>query len=145
VGAVSDANYGGAVRAAIERLDLGRWIVSVGHRDDVPVWLAASDVVLCPSRWEGMPYAVLEAMAAARAVIATSTNGARDAVVPGATGELVPLGDAAALAAALARLAADPARCQQYGLAGRARVLERFTTERMIAGTAAVYEEALGS
>ena len=84
-------------------------------------------------------------MAAGRAVLATETNGARDAIAAGETGELVAVGDAAALAAALTRLLDDPARCQQYGEAGRARVLERYSIPRMIAGTAAVYEEALAS
>jgi glycosyltransferase involved in cell wall biosynthesis len=145
VGGVSDPNYGAEVRAAVERLRLGPWVRDAGHRDDVPLWLAACDLALCPSRWEGMPYAVLEAMASARAVLATATNGARDAVLPGTTGEIVPVGDAAALARALERLAGDRAQCQRYGEAGRARVLERYSIPRMIEGTAAVYEEALAS
>jgi glycosyltransferase involved in cell wall biosynthesis len=145
VGGVSDAAYGDEVARAADRLGLGDWILTPGHRSDVPLWFAAADFAVCPSRWEGMPYAILEAMASARAVLATSTNGARDAVVQGSTGELVKTMDAVALAEGLARFAGDPALCARYGEAGRARVLERYTLDEMIRRTADVYEETLTS
>lgn len=143
VGGISEAAYGDAVRRAIEARGVGASILTPGHRDDVPLWLAACDFVVCPSRWEGMPYAILEAMAAGRAVLATATNGARDAVVHGLTGECVPPGDVAALAEALARFAADAERCRGYGERGRARMLECYTVDSMLRKTAAVYEDVL--
>ncbi len=140
-GGVSDPAYGASVEAAIARHGLARDVLRLGHRDDVPRLLAACDVALCPSRWEGMPYAVLEAMAAGRPVLATATNGSRDAVVDDATGRLVPVGDAEALARALAELARDGALRERLGAAGRTRARERYGVDRMVEATAALYEE----
>ncbi|HKE01470.1 MAG TPA: glycosyltransferase family 4 protein [Planctomycetota bacterium] len=142
-GGVSDPAYGREVESRIRALGVDGSVQLLGHRDDVPRLLAAADVVLSPSRWEGMPYAVLEAMAAERAVLATATNGARDAVVHGETGIVVPVGDLGALAREMESLAADPGRARSLGEAGRARVLERYTLARMIEKTAAVYDEAI--
>src|SRR6266545_7121924 len=69
----------------------------VGERSDVADWLAAADVVVVPSRWEGMALVTLEAMARARSVVATDVAGTRDAV-PAAAGAIVAVGDGAALA-----------------------------------------------
>lgn len=145
VGGVSDPEYGAAVDAAVEKHALAGKVHRLGHRSDVALWLAACDLVLVPSRWEGMPYALLEAMAAGRAVLATATNGSRDAVVDGATGRLVEVGSPAAIARALEEMLGDSARLDAMGAAGRARVLERYSVGAMVDRTAAVYEEALAS
>ncbi|MBI3820358.1 MAG: glycosyltransferase family 4 protein [Planctomycetes bacterium] len=143
IGGVSDAAYGAAVKRAIEKHKLHERVLLIGHRDDVPLWLAASDFVLCPSRWEGMPYAVLEAMAAGRAVVATMTNGARDAIEDAVTGWLVPVGDTKALAAKIGMLLSDPDRRESFEKNGRERVLSKYSIENMIQKTAAVYDEVL--
>ena len=145
VGGVSDPETSAQLDAAIAARGVAGSVRRLGHRSDVAAWLAASDLVLVPSRWEGMPYALLEAMASSRAVLATATNGSKDAVVDGATGRLVDVGDAAAMARALEEMLADGARLEAMGAAGRARVLERFTVASMLERTAAVYEEALAS
>jgi glycosyltransferase involved in cell wall biosynthesis len=97
----------------------------VGARDDVPRWLAAADVVVVPSRWEGAALVVLEAMACARSVVATDVGGARQMLEPGA-GEVVAVEDAGALAAALARRLGDPELARREGEAGRRNAEQRY-------------------
>jgi glycosyltransferase involved in cell wall biosynthesis len=120
---------------------LGDRVRFAGFRHDVPACLAAADVVVLPSLHEGLGIAALEAMAATRPVVASRTGGLAEAVADGETGLLVPPGDPDALAAALARLAADPALRRRLGEAGRVRLLARFTSARMAEGTLACYEE----
>ncbi len=136
------AGEGGA-RPALEaqRAGLGleaqvRWL---GRVDDVADLLAGADVMVMPSHQEGLGVAALEAMAAGLPVIASRVGGLPEAVVDGATGLLVPPNDAAALAAAIARLAADPELRRRFGAAGSARVRARFTMAGMAAATLAVY------
>ena len=75
----------------------------LGHRNDVPDLLAVCDVFVLPSLYEGLPLSVLEAMAAAKPVVATAIDGTTEAVVPGVTGLLVPPADPARLAGAILR------------------------------------------
>jgi glycosyltransferase involved in cell wall biosynthesis len=93
----------------------------VGARSDVPVWLSAADVVVVPSRWDGMALVPLEAMSSARSVVATAVSGILESV-PGEAGAIVPAGDPAALAGAVARRLADPALTDREGRDGRAHV-----------------------
>lgn len=127
-----------AARGVAERVHF------LGWRTDVPELLAAADWLLLPSRWEGMPYVVLEAMATARPVLATRVDGARELVVDGETGFLVEPDSAEALAEALARLpevGREGARAM--GREASTRLESRFTVEGMTRATVAVYEEAL--
>ncbi|EKP94118.1 glycosyltransferase [Thermaerobacter subterraneus] len=103
----------------------------------------AAVAVLC-SRREGLPLAILEAMAAGVPVVATAAGGIPEAVEPGITGFLVPPGDAVATARCLGRLLADPSLRRRMGAAGRARYEARFTVERMVAATLAVYRQVCG-
>jgi len=91
-----------------EQLGLQERVHFVGHQRDVRPWLAAMDVFVLSSDWEGMPNAVLEAMACGLPVVATSVGGTPDVVVDGGTGLLVPRRDPLSLAEALRALAADP-------------------------------------
>ena len=111
----------------------------LGFRDDVAACLAAADVVAMPSLQEGLGVAALEAMAAGKPVVASRVGGLAEAVVDDVTGLLVPPGDPAPLAAALERLAVDPALRARLGAAGRAHVLARYTSARMAASTLACY------
>jgi glycosyltransferase involved in cell wall biosynthesis len=113
------------------RARAGDGVALLGARQDVADLLDASDVVCLPSAAEALPMAVLEAMALGRPVVASDVGGTRDAVVDGETGMLVAPGDARGMAAALAELAADPARAERMGKAGRDRQRERFDGERM--------------
>jgi colanic acid/amylovoran biosynthesis glycosyltransferase len=98
--------------------------------DEVAATLRAADVFLHPSLSEGLPNAVLEAMASGLPVVVTDAGGTREAVRDGREGLLVAPRDPKATAAALMRLWRDPDLRARLGAAGRARVLEEFTLER---------------
>ncbi|WP_222130808.1 glycosyltransferase [Nocardioides deserti] len=112
----------GPERSALERraADLDG-VLLVGARTDVPLWLAAADVVVAPSRWEGMALAPLEAMACGRSVVATAVPGIAEAV-PAEAGQLVPSGDVAALADAVVYRLEAPQEAGEEGWAGRSHV-----------------------
>ena len=126
-----------ALRAAARALDDA--VRFAGFRTDVGACLAAADVAVLPSLQEGLGVAALEAMAAAKPVLASRVGGLAEAVVHGQTGLLVPPADAGALAAALARLARDPALRARLGAAGRTRVVAGYTAAKMAEGTLACY------
>jgi len=136
----------GGTRAELEdlarRLGIAARVRFLGFRRDVPAILAAADLALLPSRWEGLPYAALEAMAAARPVLATPVDGARDVIEHGLDGWLAADVSAAALARSLAAaLALSPAERRAAGERGRERVRQRFTRAKMVEGLLAVYAE----
>ncbi|MCB0896761.1 MAG: exopolysaccharide biosynthesis polyprenyl glycosylphosphotransferase, partial [Nocardioidaceae bacterium] len=103
------------------RAQLTGGVTMAGNRTDVPDWLAAADVVVAPSRWEGMAVAPLEAMAAGRSVVATRVTGMAESVPRGA-GALVTVGDLTALADALVRRLLDPDLAATEGRHGRTHV-----------------------
>jgi glycosyltransferase involved in cell wall biosynthesis len=111
-----------------------------GFQADMAAAFAAADIVVLPSLMEGLGVAALEAMAAGRPVVASRVGGLAEVVVDAETGLLVAPGDPGALAAALLRLAQDPAERARFGAAGHARVGEHYTTARMAEGTLACYE-----
>lgn len=104
--------------------------------------LLALDVYVLPSAWEAMPIGALEALACGVPQVATNVEGTGEAVGVD-TGILVSPGDARALADAIVDLLSDPQRRAAMSAASRARHAERFTVERMVAQTAAVYDEVL--
>jgi glycosyltransferase involved in cell wall biosynthesis len=108
----------------------------VGHVDDVRPWLAAADVVVLPSRWEGLSLALLEALATARPVVVTDVAGLADAAGEG-TGGRVTAGDPAELAAAVVVRLRDPARCAREGAAA-GRHAQRFDVRATLDDLAAV-------
>jgi len=115
----------------------------LGERDDMPELYAASDIVGLASWREGMPRALMEAAAMERPVVATDTRGCRDVVRPGVTGELVPLRDPPALAAALLALAGDPLRRARMGERGRREALARFDIHAAVERVIAAYDELI--
>ncbi len=115
----------------------------IGHRPDARTLLAAADVFVLPSRHEGMPLVLLEAMDAGLPVVATRVVGSEEVVVDGETGFLVLPEDPPALTDAIGRLLEDADMRERFGAAGRRRFLEHFTNDRMAAATAAVYERVL--
>jgi glycosyltransferase involved in cell wall biosynthesis len=130
-----------AVRA--EAAGLADRVRFLGSRRDIPDLLAACDVFVLPSLIEGLPLSVLEAMAAARPVVATRVPGTDEAVVDGETGMLVPPRDPEALAHAIRSVLSNPERAARFGAAGRARVIADFSTQRMVAAVVQQYEELL--
>jgi starch synthase (maltosyl-transferring) len=116
----------------------------LGRRSDVPGLLRTADLLVLPSRWEGMPNVVLEAMTARKAVVASAVEGTEDLVVAGETGWLVPPGDAGALASALVEAAADRQRLRRFGRAGRDRIERHFSIDRVIRAYDTLWAEVLG-
>jgi len=133
-----------ALERQITRLGLDGRVRLLGRREDAPDLLAACDLFVLPSRFEGLPVSVVEAMAAARPVVATAIGGTDEAVVDGETGLLVPAGDAGALARAVARIAGDGGRSAAMGAAGRERARASFTASGMAAAIAGIYRHLLG-
>jgi glycosyltransferase involved in cell wall biosynthesis len=125
--------------------DLGDRIAFLGERQDVADLYRAADLFVFPSRAEGCPNALLEAMASALPVVVTDVPGNREVVgEPGKAGWLVPTEDPAALAEAVGALVGDPALRRGLGAAGRAEVLERFDIHRVGARYLSLYEELNG-
>jgi starch synthase (maltosyl-transferring) len=116
----------------------------LGQRNDVPALLAAADVLVLPSLWEGMPNVILEAMAARCAVVATMVEGSEELVSPGQTGWLVPPRAPLALGQALFEAAVDPDRRRGYGAAGRIRVEAEFSLPRMVEAYQRLWAGVLG-
>ncbi len=116
-----------ALEALAARLGVADRVSLPGFRSDVAQWLPRFDLYVQPSRSEPFGISILEAMAARRAVVATSVGGIPDIVVEGETGLLVPPSDPEALGRAILRVAEDPARAREMGERGRQRVEEQFT------------------
>ncbi len=114
---------------------LGERLRLLGYRTDVAAILAASDIFVLPSHFEGLPMSVIEAMLCALPVVATDIRGPREQVVPGQTGLLVPPATIKPLADALASLARDAARRTRYGAAGRARARHLFDETAVVTRT----------
>ncbi|MEN9934580.1 MAG: hypothetical protein RLZZ387_1159 [Chloroflexota bacterium] len=111
-----------------------------GQIEDVPATLAAVDLVVLPSLYEGLPFAALEGMAMERAVVATAVDGTAEVIEHGHSGLLVPPGDPEALAAGLITALGDTALRAQLGRAGRERILARFDQHQMLERTFALYD-----
>ena len=114
-----------------------------GSAKDVAAILAAIDVSVLTSVKEGCSNVILESMAAALPVVVTDAGGNRELVVDGATGFIVPIDDAEAVAERIVRLLSDRELRRRMGEAGLERVRERFTVGRMVDDTANLYMETL--
>ncbi len=122
---------------------LGQHVRLLGHREDVPDLLAAADVFVMPSLWEGLPLALLEAMLAGKPVVASRTSGIPEAVHDGVDGLLTPPGNVAALARALATVLGDPERRKALAAAAYSRASSAFTLDAMADGYEAVFRDSL--
>jgi glycosyltransferase involved in cell wall biosynthesis len=112
-------------------------------RADVPALLRSADAVVCVPWYEPFGIVPLEAMACGRPVVATAVGGMIDTVVDGVTGMLVPPRRPDRLAAALRKLLNSPTRALAFGIAGRDRVLARYSWDRVAIATAAAYREVI--
>jgi glycosyltransferase involved in cell wall biosynthesis len=143
VGREDGSPYGLEVRARVSRLGLSDKIHFAGFQSDVRLCLSAMDCVALTSRSEGLPIALLEAMAMGKPVVATRVGGIPEVVEDGVTGLLVPPDNPDSIAGALQALLGDPARRQQMGRAGRRRVLEQFDLNSSVEAFQQLYEHLL--
>jgi glycosyltransferase involved in cell wall biosynthesis len=123
---------------------LEKHVLLPGFRTDVIGCIKGFDLFAMSSVTEGLGTSLLDAMACSRAIVATSAGGIPEIVEDGNNGALVPPRDHAAMARAIVWLLKDEIVRQKMGDAGFARVRARFTVERMVAATAAVYERLAG-
>jgi glycosyltransferase involved in cell wall biosynthesis len=128
---VGDGPLHSALEQQVARLGLGGHVRLLGNRNDVRELLSLADIFVLPSRSEGLPLALLEAMGAGLPVIATRIAGAEEVVQEGENGLLVPPENHQALSQALLRLLADPSACRTMGRNGRELVKECYTLNRM--------------
>ncbi|MFI7577236.1 glycosyltransferase family 4 protein [Micromonospora sp. NPDC049497] len=140
---VGTGDYRRALEDRATRLGVADRVHFTGHRSDIQNVLAAMDVLVNPSLEESACYAMIEALLMEKGAVASDVGGLPDTVQHGETGLLVPPGDAAALADAVAELLTDPVRRREMGRLGRVRCLDRFDIERTVADVEAVYREAL--
>ncbi|HEY6046622.1 MAG TPA: glycosyltransferase [Pyrinomonadaceae bacterium] len=133
------------LRELAAQLGVEEDVFFIGRCERVAELLFASDVCVLSSRAEGFSNSILEYMAAARPVVVTDVGGAREAVVEGETGYIVPAGDEEGMAARIIDLLRDPQAAAVMGERGKRRVEERFSSPRHVANTLDLYSEILGS
>ncbi|MGK7876186.1 MAG: glycosyltransferase [Xenococcaceae cyanobacterium] len=140
---VGDGELRSTLEQQVARLGLVEQVTFAGYRRDIPQLLQAMDIFVLSSNYEGLPFAVLEAMAMSLPIVATAVNGVRDAIIPGETGLLVPPGQVGALGDAIAQLISNPEQCQRMGQASRDRFLRHYTAERMVHQTEELYSKLI--
>jgi glycosyltransferase involved in cell wall biosynthesis len=138
---VGDGERKAALLAQAAALGLNGRVVFAGFREDLDRLIPAFDVFCLSSKMEGLGTSLLDAMCFARPVVATAAGGIPEAVEDGVTGRVVPVQDPAALTSALVDLLVDPAGRERLGTAGRRRFEARFSADRMVEATLAVYAE----
>jgi glycosyltransferase involved in cell wall biosynthesis len=132
-----------ALEALAASLGIASRVRFVGYRPDVAERLADGQIFVLASKWEGFPRSILEAMRAGLPVIASDVGGVRESVREGETGFVVPRGDVDVLRDRLRLLIGSPIQRRQMGAAGRAWYEKRFSLERLVAETTAVYDSVL--
>jgi glycosyltransferase involved in cell wall biosynthesis len=133
----------GKVQQLIAERNLSANVRFLGLRKDVGRLLSAADLFLLTSVSEGIPLAVIEAMAAGLPVVATQVGGTGEVVLDGSTGLLAPSGDAAALAERILQIAENPALGKQMGQRGCERARDVFSESQMLARYVQLYQEML--
>jgi glycosyltransferase involved in cell wall biosynthesis len=141
---VGDGSERAHVEQLVRELALEPSVRFLGYRDDVPEVLAAIDIAVCCSDFEGSPVAMLEYMEAALPVVSTAVGGVPDLIEQGVHGLLVPPGDPNALAGALDELLRDPQRAHAMGERGQERRRAEFDFDTMIGRLEDLYCDLLG-
>lgn len=139
----------GALREKIKRLiaglNLGSQFILTGWRRDIPRVLSAMDVFVLTSLWEGLPIAVLEAMASQVPVVATHTGGISEVITEGETGFLVPCHNMASMLENVQLLLGDAFRKERVIQSAKRRIDGAFDTETMMEAHAKLYQELTGT
>ncbi len=122
-------------------LGLGKRVLFLGYRSDMPAVIAAFDIYVLPSLWEGLPLALLEALAAGRPIVATAVGGSPEVVDHGINGFVIPPRDSTAMAERLLTLISDPDLRRQMAQVNRARFAEQFSLAAMVERHQELYAE----
>ncbi|MBK8816888.1 MAG: glycosyltransferase family 4 protein [Methylococcaceae bacterium] len=120
-------------------LKVAQSVMFLGERSDAVELLPVLDIFVLPSVSEGMPITILEAMAAAKPVVATKVGGIPELVSDGQTGILVPSEEPKSMALAISKLLSDPYLCKIMGLSGKKRVINEFSVSNMVENTISAY------
>jgi len=142
---VGEGGLRGELEAMARALGIAERVHFLGLRHDVPVLLGGVEVLALTSLYEGLPNVVIEAMAAGAVVVATDVGGARELVVPGETGMLVPPRDPDAAAMAMVDLLWDEPRRLRLASAARRRIEASFSVDAMVRATSTVYLDGLAA
>jgi glycosyltransferase involved in cell wall biosynthesis len=129
---IGEGSLNNLVKSEIRAVGLQNNIHLLGRIDQAYRFMAAADIVTLTSRWEGLPYSLLEAMACAKPVVSTAVNGCKELVIDGETGFLVDVGDACSWADRVNQLIANQQLAQAMGSAGRLRVETKYSLAEMI-------------
>ncbi|HEY0970496.1 MAG TPA: glycosyltransferase [Gemmatimonadales bacterium] len=132
-----------ALETLVDQLGLGGAVRMPGFQRDIPAFLGAIDVFVMTSRSEGLPRAVMEAMASGLPCVVSDAGGTAEAVVEGVTGHVHAAGDVAAFVASLERLLADSALRETMGDAARREAFSRFSPSRMAEEYTSLYDRLL--
>jgi glycosyltransferase involved in cell wall biosynthesis len=137
---VGDGVMRDRIKTRVSELGLTEQVQLTGAVKDIPALLRSVDIAVLPSlKNEGFPNAVMEAMAASVPVVVTDTGGTSELVIDGLTGYMVQPGDAAALGDRIGRLCGDAEMRRKMGEAGRQRIIDHFTSNRIARKFEALY------
>lgn len=141
---VGDGELRSEIQGTIKELDLQDKVHLLGVRRDIPQILAASDLFLLPSSWEGTPLCVMEALSAGCPCVVTAVGGVPELVQEGVTGRVVPPGNAAAFANAVVHLLHDPYRMKEMRVQAKDYAMQHFGFEKMARAYLHLYENGVG-
>ncbi len=131
------------LEALVQELGVSAQVQLAGRCEDMPAFYKSLDVLVSSSRTEGLPIALLEAMASALPLVATRVGEVPQLIQHGVTGLLIPVEDVPALADAIETMLGDAERRRKFGHAGRQRILDQYSAERMTEAYLHLYEDAL--
>jgi glycosyltransferase involved in cell wall biosynthesis len=131
------------LKKLIAEFNLAKEVRLVGFQTDIPAFLAAVDIFVSPSLWEGLSISLLEAMAAAKPIVTTSIAPNAELIEHEITGLLVPPRDPEQTARAIARFVEDPKLAHECEAAARQRLLKNYTIDRMFQETWDLYNNCL--
>ncbi|MFH1087702.1 MAG: glycosyltransferase family 4 protein [Chloroflexota bacterium] len=140
---VGDGELRGQMEEFVALNDLRDKVTLTGERHDIPAIMAASDILVLSSRWEGLPLVIIEAGFIGLPVVAAGVGGVPELIEDGVTGFIVPPRDPKALAGAIWKLLGDAELRRRFGTASREKALRQFTFDRMLTKTRRLYEDIL--
>lgn len=141
---VGGGRQGGFLKRLAHRLSVSSQVTFLGYRPDVSRFLRSASIFVLPSRTEGLPISLLEAMAMGKAIVAAAVGGVNDVLENGKDALLVPPEDPLALAQAIMSLLDNPQWRQQLGIAAQLKAQSCFSQDRFLRNIMGLYERTLG-